>query len=103
MSELRNRRATAVMSVTKGESEKNRVTRTKDDLKLELRHQVALLQAACASFDSGLHPSGKHIALSLRLLLTDLRRGKALLDQLGLRNGRFVDTAGDFNPANLIG
>lgn len=79
-----------------------RVKRTRPDLVAELRDQVALLINACQSFDGGLQPIGKHIALSLRVLLHQHGRSNALLQQLGLRSKRFMDTAGELNPKNLM-
>jgi hypothetical protein len=81
---------------------KSRVPRPKGELERELREQIALLQHACLSFDSGLEAIGKHIALSLRVLLHHRGNSQALLAQLGLRNGYFFDTAGVLNPRNLL-
>ena len=57
---------------------------------------------ACRSYDSGVEASGKHISLSLRVLLHQHGTSRALLEQLGLRNGRFLDSAGAVNPRNLL-
>lgn len=81
---------------------RSRVTRPKGELERELREQVALLENACTSFDSGLEAIGKHIALSLRVLLNHHGQSRALLEQLGLRSGHFYDTAGALNPRNLL-
>jgi hypothetical protein len=53
-------------------------------------------------FDSGLEAAGKHISLSLRVLLHNRGQSRSLLDQLGLRLGRFLDSAGPLNPRNLL-
>lgn len=45
---------------------------------------------------------GKHIALSLRVLLHHHGKSQALLQQLGIRSKRFLDTAGDLNPRNFL-
>lgn len=79
-----------------------RRARSAADLRRELADQVALLIHACKSFDSGLKPIGKHIALSLRVLLHHHGQSKALLEQLGVRSKRYMDTAGDLNPRNLL-
>ncbi len=79
-----------------------RVKRPKADIINELNEQLILLIHACHSFDNGLQPIGKHIALSLRKLLHHHGQSKALLEQLGLRSKRFLDTAGDLNPNNLL-
>lgn len=79
-----------------------RVKRPKSELINELRDQLILLVHACHSYDNGLHPVGKYISLSLRLLLHHHGQSKALLEQLGLRSKRFLDTAGDLNPNNVL-
>jgi hypothetical protein len=79
-----------------------RVRKTKSDLLVELSDQVALLSHACKSYDQGLQAIGKHIALSLRVLLHHHGNSQALLQQLGLRSKHFMDTAGDLNPRNLL-
>ncbi len=79
-----------------------RVKRPKADIINELNEQLVLLIHACHSFDSGLQPISKHIALSLRKLLHHQGQSKALLEQLGLRTKRHLDTAGDLNPNNLL-
>ena len=83
-------------------TKKSRIARPKGELDQELREQIALLQNACSSFDSGLEAIGKHIALSLRVLLNHHGRSQALLEQLRVRNGYFYDTAGPLNPRNLL-
>ncbi|MBN5049562.1 hypothetical protein JY456_04310 [Stenotrophomonas maltophilia] len=80
----------------------SRVARPKGEVERELGEQVALLQHACSSFDSGLEAIGKHIALSLRVLLHSRGKSQALLEQLGLRGGYFYDSAGSLNPRNLL-
>lgn len=83
-------------------SRKNRVARPKGELLKEFNEQILLLTHACATFDQGLEPIGKHIALSLRLLLHHHGQSQALMQQLGLRAKRFMDTAHDLNPRNLM-
>lgn len=79
-----------------------RVKRPRADIINELNEQLVLLIHACHSFDSGLQPIGKHIALSLRKLLHHHGQSKALLEQLDIRSKRFWDTAGDLDPQNLM-
>lgn len=79
-----------------------RVARPKGEIERELIEQVNLLEHACSSYDSGLEAIGKHIALSLRVLLHHRGSSQALLEQLGLRNGHFYDTAGPLNPRNML-
>lgn len=78
-----------------------RIKRPAGELAIELNEQIALLINACESYDNGLEPIGKHIALSLRVLLHHQGQSKALLHQVGLRSKRFMDTAHDLNPKNL--
>jgi len=80
----------------------SRVIRPKGELERELREQVTLLEHACTSFDSGLEAIGKHIALSLRVLLHHTHSSRSLLEQLNLRGGFFYESAGALNPKNLI-
>lgn len=83
-------------------AKKSRVARPKGDLERELQEQVELLEHACKSFDSGMEAIGKHIALSLRVLLHHRGQSQALLEQLGLRGDHFYDSAGPLNPRNLL-
>lgn len=83
-------------------SKRNRVKRSREDLKRELREQLQLLAHACRTYDAGHEAIGKHIALSLRVLLHSYGQSRALLEQLGLRKGRFFDSAGALNPRNLL-
>lgn len=83
-------------------SKNQRRARSPSDLRRELQDQVSLLVHACNSFDSGLRPIGKHIALSLRVLLHHHGQSQALLQQLTIRSKRFMDSAGALNPRNLM-
>lgn len=60
-----------------------------------------MLENACNSYDSGLKPSGKHIALILRVLLHHHKQSQSLFQQLNLRTKRFLDTTEPFNT-NLL-
>jgi len=79
-----------------------RIKRAKDELKKELGEQLQLLRHSCQAFDNGFETIGKHISLSLRVLLHHHGQSRALLDQLGYRSGRFLDSAGPLNPGNLL-
>lgn len=79
-----------------------RVQRPKGELRLELIEQLALLRHSCEAYDRGLEAIGKHIGLSLRVLLHQHGQSRSLLDQLGLRSGKFLDSAGPLNPRNLL-
>lgn len=77
-----------------------RIARTQDDIERELIDQLQLLRHDCQQFDSGFEPAAKRIALSLRVLLHHHRQSNALLHQLNLRSGQFLDTAGPLKPNN---
>lgn len=79
-----------------------RTQRPKAELKKELVEQLQLLRHSCQTFDSGLEAIGKHLSLSLRVLLHHHGQSRALLDQLDLRSGRFLDSAGPLNKRNLL-
>lgn len=53
--------------------------------------QVELLQLACIVFDAGKTGAAKHLAVGLRTMLHNTEKSRSLLDQLGLRQCRFVD------------
>lgn len=95
-------RGRGLLGVGRHMAKKSRVARPKGEIERELREQVELMQHACKSFDSGLEAIGKHIALSLRVLLHHRGNSQALLEQLGLRNGHFCDTAGAMSQRNLL-
>jgi hypothetical protein len=75
-----------------------RIARTKNDIEQELGVQLQFLRLDCAEYDSGFEPAAKRIALALRVLLHHRGQSRALLHQLGLREGCFLDTAGSFKP-----
>lgn len=81
---------------------KPRVRRTKEELKQELIEQLQLLELSCRSYDSGMEAAGKHIALSIRVLVHQHGQSQALMQQLDLRECPFVDSAGKLNPRNLL-
>ena len=83
-------------------SNKKRKPRPKDELKRELVEQLQLLRHSCVAFDQGLEAIGKHLALSVRVLVHQHGQSRALLDQLGLRSIRFLDSAGELSPTNLL-
>ena len=83
-------------------AKRKRAKRSNADLRQKLKDQLRLLQNACNSYDSSLEAIGKHIALSLRVLLHHHGQSRSLLEQLSLRNIRFLDTAGPLDLDNLI-
>lgn len=80
----------------------NKVQRPKDELKRELIEQLQLLTLSCQSFDRGFEAVGKHISITLRILLHQHGKSRALLDQLGFRSGRYLTSAQPLNPNNLL-
>jgi len=51
---------------------RKRAKRPKGELETELTDQLTLLRHACQSYDNGLEAIGKHIALSIRVLVHQL-------------------------------
>lgn len=83
-------------------TKQKRKARSRGDLEQELRNQLALLKHACDTFDKGLTQIGKHIALSLRVLLYHHGQSQALLRQLGLLDKRFLNSAEDIDRNNVM-
>ena len=83
-------------------AKQKRVQRPNDELKRELVEQLQLLRHSCQAFDAGLEAVAKHISLSLRVLLHHHGQSRALLDQLGLRGGRYLTSAPPLDPKNLL-
>ena len=80
-----------------------KMPRPQADLQRELLEQLQLLQHSCGSYDAGLVPAGKYIAVSLRILLHDRgTRSQSLLGQMGLRSGDYVDSTSKFSASNLL-
>lgn len=80
----------------------DRRERPESNLEKELGEHLALLTHACKSFDRGLRPIGKHIALSLRVLLHQRGQSRALLHQLGYLSHPFFASGRHLNPRNLL-
>lgn len=83
-------------------TKRNRSSRPKGELEIELRDQLRLLRHSCEHFDKGMEVVGRHIALIIRVLVHQHGQSRALLDQLGLREMKFLDSAGPINPRNLL-
>lgn len=81
---------------------RKRATRPKGELDLEFAEQLKLLRHACQSYDGGLEAIGKHIALSVRVLVHEHGQSRSLMEQLGFANIKFLDSAGPLNPRNVI-
>jgi len=69
-------------------SKRKRVRRPKDELQREFREQLQLLALSCKAYDSGLEAAGKHIALSIRVLVHQHGQSRSLLGQLDLSSIR---------------
>ncbi len=80
----------------------DKINRSKVDLTESLSEQLELLKIFCKNFDDGQEIIGKHIAVTLRLLLHDTKNSKSLLGQLDLLKQAFYDTAGPINTRNLM-
>lgn len=79
-----------------------RVQRSRDDLKAALVEQIALLVAYCERFDQGDAKFAKPMATALRVLLHHHKNSKSVLQELGLRSGRFFTVAPPISPKNLL-
>ena len=79
-----------------------RKPRPSGELAKELVEQLGLLKLSCGLYDQGNQDVARYIALSLRVLLYSHRHSRALLDQVGARSIRFLDSAGPLNPRNLL-
>lgn len=79
-----------------------RVSRPIADLKKQFKEQLELLNLACKSYDDGNEVVGKHIALTLRVLLHDTKRSQSLLGLVGLRDISFLDSSGGIRFDNLL-
>jgi hypothetical protein len=77
-----------------------RIPRTVSDIEQELIIQLQFLRRDCAEYDIGFESAAKRIALALRVLLYHRGQSRALLQQLGLRDDEFLDTAGPLKPEN---
>ncbi|MDA2935500.1 hypothetical protein MYX82_14365 [Acidobacteria bacterium AH-259-D05] len=81
----------------------NRVKLQRQELIEHLREQISFMLNSAEAFDRGASQEAKRLAHQLRLLLHDTRSSKSLLGQLGLKKHRFLNTANEYDPNNLIG
>lgn len=77
-------------------------TRGPDDIRAQFGEQWRFLRRSCDAYDSGDEAEAKRMAATLRLLLHDTRRSRALLTLLSSKDILFIDTAEDVNPENLL-
>ena len=80
-----------------------KIKQTREELISHLKENLGFLKASAASFDSGSLGEAKRLAVSIRVLLHDTKQSKSLFRLLKLKEGfNFLDTAHDYNPANLM-
>lgn len=79
-----------------------RIKRTKADLRAALTEQVGLLMAYCKHFDAGDAKFVKPMATAVRVLLHHHGNSKSVLQELGLRSGRFYTVAPPISSTNLL-
>lgn len=90
-----------LISMHKTESTKFKLS--KSELLQHLLEQHGFLVNSARSFDRGQLAEVKRLALTMRVLLHNTKNQQALLKQLGiLYTMRFLDTARDFTPGNLV-
>lgn len=81
----------------------NRIKKTKTELREDLGTQLKILRLSCKNYDEGNDFAGITISITLRILLHDQGKNtRSLLDQLGIRDKRFYDSAGPLDPRNLL-
>ncbi|WP_373033923.1 hypothetical protein [Sulfurovum sp.] len=80
-----------------------KVKQTKEELISHLKENLGFLKASATSFDNGNLGEAKRLAVSIRVLLHDTKQSKSLFRLLKLKQDfDFLDTAHDYDPANLI-
>jgi hypothetical protein len=73
---------------------------SQSDLQAHLEEQLQFLQASADAFDRGLESEAKRLAVTIRVLVHDTANSRSLLNQLGMKEGLFVDTAEPLDPDN---
>lgn len=79
-----------------------KLARPINEIRSALLEQVALLQSYCDHYDAGAEMYCKPMATTLRTLLHHEKTSSSLLQQLGLRSGRFFSMAPPLNPRNRL-
>jgi hypothetical protein len=79
-----------------------KISQTNEGLKDHLREQINFLRSSAKSFDDGYEGEAKRLAVVIRALLHDTDRSVSLLNQLGMEEMSFYDTAIDYRPENLL-
>lgn len=78
-------------------------SQTQVDLERHLGEQHQFLVRSSAAFDEGFESEAKRLATVIRVLLHDTSSSKSLLSQLHVKKTlKYVDTALEFNPNNLL-
>jgi hypothetical protein len=72
----------------------DRIKQSRSDLRAALKEQVSLLVNFCTGYDAGMMALAKPMATALRVCLHHRGRSTSLLQQLGLRSGRFFTAPG---------
>jgi len=72
------------------------------ELEAALNEQLSLLERAADAFDDGIEVEAKNIALRIRVLVYDTKSSKSLLGQLDRKNTKYLDTAFEFSPTNVV-
>jgi hypothetical protein len=75
---------------------------TPEDLERAFGEQWRVLRKSCNAYDSGDMAEAKRIAAALRTFLHDTRKSRSLLQQLGMKDILFFDTAQDIDERNLL-
>lgn len=83
-------------------AKKDRVERSTADKRAMLREQILLLTSYADLYDAGQRAFAKPMAASLRLLIHHSGNSISLLQQLGLRQGRFYAVVKNVSPMNLL-
>lgn len=80
-----------------------KIKQTREELISHLKENLGFLKASAVAFDNGSLGEAKRLAVSIRVLLHDTKQSKSLFRLLKLKEGfDFLDTAHDYNPANLL-
>ena len=75
---------------------------TKAELEQHLDEQLSFLKASADAFDGGAEGEAKRLALTIRVLLHETNTSHSLLGQLSLLSGKFVSTATEVIPDNIL-
>ena len=80
----------------------SRIPQSRSDLERLLQEQIGFLGSSCKLFDEGAVGEAKRLALTIRILLHDTKKSTSLLLQLGMKDKQFLNTASEYNPANIL-